>query len=129
MKFSKIIRNSFLAIFSSSQKIQMEMMMRERNYKKGDVICVKGAQPEYGYMVANGFLEIFDCPEAALGDHLGIGSFVCEFDALLNNKNLTMNVRDSEDAEVFVVSKKEINQFMRNNPGLMLLVNKTKYIL
>jgi len=105
------------------------MMMRERQFKKGEILYVNGRIPEYGYMVAKGNLEIFDCPEAALSEHLGIGSFVCEFDSFLNNKPLTMNVRVAEDAEIFEITKKEINHFLRNNPGLMLLINKTKYIL
>jgi len=39
-----------------------------------------------------------------------------------------MNVRVAEDSDVFEIEKKDINHFLRNNPGLMLLVNKSKYI-
>jgi len=63
-----------------------------------------------------------------LRQHLGIGSFVCEFDSFLNSRSLTMNVRVAEDSDVFEIEKKDINHFLRNNPGLMLLVNKSKYI-
>ena len=103
--------------------------MKEKSFKKGDVLYIKGGNPEFAYMVSKGHLEIFECPEAVLAEHLGIGSFVCEFDAFLNSKGLTMNVRVAEDSDVFIVSKKDINHFLRNNPGLMLLVNKSKYIL
>lgn len=57
-------RNSFFGIFSLSQKIQMEMVMKEKHFKTGDVLYLQGASPEFGYMVSKGHLEIFDCPEA-----------------------------------------------------------------
>lgn len=106
----------------------MEMIMREKSFKEGEVLYLKDSPPEFGYMVSAGCLEIFNCPEASLEEKLGIGSFVCEFDSFLNQKPLTLNLRASVDTEGFEISMKEINQFMRKNPGLMLLVNKVKYI-
>ena len=106
----------------------MEMIMRERSFKKDEVIYKKDAEPDFGYMIAKGQMEIFDCPEAILDESLGIGSFICEFDSFLNQKPLTMNLKAVTDVEGFEIARKDINQFFRNNPGLMLLVNKTKYI-
>lgn len=103
--------------------------MKERNFKKGEVVCLKGYDPDFGYMVSKGHLEFFDCPEAGLEEPLGIGSFVCEFNSVLNKKPLTMNIRALEDTEGFEISGKDITNFMRNNPGLMLLLNNVKYIL
>lgn len=106
----------------------MEMIMRERTFKKGDVLYSNGNEPEHGYMVARGSLEIYDCPEAINEEVLGSGSFICEFPSFLNEQPLTMNLRAIEDTEVFEISKKEICHFMRNYPGLMMLVSNSKYI-
>ena len=103
--------------------------MKERSFKKGDVLCMVGYDPDYAFMVSKGHLEFFECPEAGLEETLGVGSFVCEFHSFLNKKPLTMNVRAVEDTEGFEVSCKDITNFMRNNPGLMLLINNVKYIL
>lgn len=82
----------------------------------------------FAIMVSKGELEFFECPEAEELASVTLGCFVCEFESLLNDNLLTTNLRAKSDAEIFVISHKDMMKFLRNNPGLLIALNKMKYI-
>ena len=57
-----------------------------------------------------------------------MGCFVGEISSFLNETLLTTNLKTIEETEVFVIDKEDFSNFLRNNPGIMMFLNKIKFI-
>lgn len=75
-----------------------------------------------------GELEFFDCPEADAMLDLDVGAFVGDIPAILNDTNLSSNLRALTDCSLFIVMKQDFKNFLRNNPGLLVLLQGIKYL-
>ena len=105
------------------------MIMREKKVKKGETLWVMGAKPQFAIFVVKGEIEFFKCKEAEHeGFNIGPGTFIGEIDAFLNDRSLSTNLRAASDCEIFEIRQKELISFLKNNPGLLLLLNKVKFI-
>jgi len=122
-------RNSLFCHLNSAQKIQMEMIMREKKIKKGEILWTVGNKAQFAVLIAKGEIEFFKCKEAEHeGFDIASGTFIGEIDAFLNDSPLSTNVRAATDCEIFEIRQKELIAFLKNNPGLLLLLNKVKFI-
>ena len=103
--------------------------MRERKIKKGEILWTVGSKPQFAILISKGEVEFFKCKEVEHeGFDIGSGTFIGEIDAFLNDKPLSTNLRATIDCEVFEIQQKDLIGFLKNNPGLRLLLNKVKFI-
>ena len=103
--------------------------MREKKIKKGEILWTQGSKPQFAILVVKGEVEFFKCKEAEHeGFDIGSGTFIGEIDAFLNDKPLTTNVRANTDCDIFEIRQKELIGFLKNNPGIRLLLSKVKFI-
>jgi CRP-like cAMP-binding protein len=90
-----------------------------------------GDPPSYSFLLSKGEVEFFSCKEAEMKEFnttLTIGSFFGEIDSLINDKPLTTNLKAITDCEIYEIDKNDMVSFLRNNPGLLLLLGKAKFI-
>lgn len=103
--------------------------MREKKIKKGEILWTNGTKPQFVILISKGEIEFFKCKEAEHeGYEIGVGTFIGEIDALINDKLWSTNLRAVTDCDIFVISKKDFLCFLKNNPGLLVLLNKIKFI-
>eukprot|EP00828_Plagiopyla_frontata_P003167 TRINITY_DN1084_c0_g1_i2.p1 TRINITY_DN1084_c0_g1~~TRINITY_DN1084_c0_g1_i2.p1 ORF type:complete len:153 (+),score=19.60 TRINITY_DN1084_c0_g1_i2:124-582(+) len=123
-----IQKNSFFCNLQSSQKIQLELCIQEKKYKKQEVIWNKDQSANFVIFVQRGELEFFDCPEAEAITDLDVGAFIGDIPAILNDSILQSNLRAITDCSLFVILKQDFKNFLRNNPGLLVLLQNIRYI-
>lgn len=105
------------------------MIMKEKKVKKGEILWTMGNKPQFAIILSKGEIEFFKCKEAEHeGFEINPGTFIGEIDAFLNEKSLSTNLRAVSDCEVFEIKQKELISFLKNNPGLLVLLNKVKFI-
>ena len=102
--------------------------MREKTFAENEVVWEKNSSPNYAVIIKKGELEFFDCKEAEMPLQVDVGSFFGEVDCFLNDSMLTTSLRAKTETEVFVIWKKELIRFLKNNLGLMMLLMKIKFI-
>ena len=103
--------------------------MREKKLKKGEILWTIGSKAQFAILIVKGEIEFFKCKEVEHdGFDITSGTFIGEIEAFLNNTPLTTNVRAITDCEIFEIRSKELVGFLKNNPGLLVLLNKVKFI-
>jgi len=120
-------RNTYLSDLTQSQKTQLEMILKEAQVKEKDTLWKIGDESKFAFIIAKGSFKFFGCKEAAAIEELHTGAVVGEMAALLNESLLTTCVKAVTDGTIYVIQRQECQKFLRNNPGLLVLLAELKY--
>lgn len=134
--------NSLLRKLSASQKTQLEICFKHHVVEKGKVIWQAGSLADGAILVANGALkptfqqskdhDSGDCetPQDTEAEILfERGAFILDSDALLNGKAHEFDLCAEKDTTFFQMNKNDLLEIFQNNPGFLLALMKSRYML
>ncbi|KAL4474591.1 hypothetical protein ABPG73_016094 [Tetrahymena malaccensis] len=122
-----LYKNSVFNEMGQSQKTQLEMILKEEEVDKGQVMWNVGDKASFAFIIKKGNFEFVDCPESEL-DELESGAFIGEVKSITDNSPLTTSVVATRKGKIFKIYKEDLISFLNKNPGLQLVFQDCKYI-
>ncbi len=101
--------------------------MKQRRFRKGDIIFREGAPGDSMYIIESGQVEVVSEGKGNESDavlaYLGPGSFFGEM-ALLLGERRSATVRVVLDAELWELHKRDLDLILRRHPSIALLLSR-----
>ena len=121
----KNYRNSALSELNASQKTQLEMILEEQSFKKGEYLWKIGGDACFALMISKGRFKFEDCAETE--NEFETGAFIGEIEAMFNSTPLTTSLLAVTDGLIFKIGRENLLGFLNRNPGLFILFAQIKY--
>lgn len=144
--------NAMLRQLSGPQKTQLETYLVKLDFEDGDLIWDEGSPAEYAILIDKGKVTFKTDPSSEFNsknssisillpvtamngtseadpDIFERGSFIGDIDALLADRKNAVALRAIGKVSVLCLYKKDLRNFFSNNPGVLLSMLHTRYIL
>ena len=115
---------------SHSQKTQLEIILKEKHYKKGEFVWELNQKITRAVVIKQGLFEFRDTEQPEEPRELVSGSFVGETESIVKEHESHGKIQGAHQTSLqcisnhgilYQISKKDLNNFLINNPGLKLL--------
>ena len=107
---------------TSAQKTQLELFMELRQFSKGDKLIECGKLFQAAYIIKTGQVEVRK--DGELEDTLNKGDFCGEIYKLQRQMPSSFDFVASSDLEVYSLERSSMIEYIANNPGVYMRLNK-----
>eukprot|EP01016_Furgasonia_blochmanni_P029003 TRINITY_DN3056_c0_g1_i7.p1 TRINITY_DN3056_c0_g1~~TRINITY_DN3056_c0_g1_i7.p1 ORF type:complete len:585 (+),score=192.26 TRINITY_DN3056_c0_g1_i7:769-2523(+) len=122
-----IAQNKILTGLSSSQKIHLEMILKETPVKTGEYLWKKGDKPTRAFLISKGAFAFKDCDLKDYPD-FSTGVFIGEMEALLHDRPHETSIKSIGDGIVYFIDRNELLTYLNKYPGLFLIFSGASFL-
>jgi CRP-like cAMP-binding protein/glyoxylase-like metal-dependent hydrolase (beta-lactamase superfamily II) len=119
--------NSVLSTLSSSQKTQLQAILRKRDVASGEVLWEKNSVASEAILVDEGQLVFEGGEDAGLTPFVH-GAFLGDIHALRDRSTVCSTLKAYEAGAVFSIDRDDLIDFFDRNPGLQLAFLKARFV-
>lgn len=116
-----ISASRFFSGITSDQKTQLELIMRPRQFRKGDVLIKQGSQFPEAYVIKNGVVEVRH--DKKIVETLTRGDFCGEIYNLQREAASSFDFVADTDVEAYALEREDLTLYIANNPGVYMRLN------
>ncbi|MBT8492602.1 MAG: cAMP/cGMP-dependent 3',5'-cyclic-AMP/GMP phosphodiesterase [Deltaproteobacteria bacterium] len=118
--------NSVLSSMSASQKTALQTILDPRETEEGDTLWVLGAAADQAFLIDKGAVVLE--AQGGVPEPFGHGAFIGDADAMYADGQHTTVARVTESGRVYAISRSDLLQFFKRNPGIMLSFLGTRFV-
>ena len=104
------------------------MILTKNNLKQNQTPWVVGSVPKFAFILIEGHIKYFDCPEEKLPPFDQPGSFFGEFKAISNNERMTTSIIALKESVIFKIMSEDLTEFLKMNLSLFMKFQNNKYL-
>ncbi|MCB1172455.1 MAG: cAMP/cGMP-dependent 3',5'-cyclic-AMP/GMP phosphodiesterase [Leptospiraceae bacterium] len=116
-----LTRSRFFKGITSPQKTQLELIMHQDSFEQGDLLIRQNHIFERSYIIKRGQVEVLQGQKVV--ETLERGDFCGEIYQLQKELPATLSFRAKTELEAYTLQKKDLVQYIVNNPGVYMRLN------
>ena len=106
---------------TSAQKTQLELLMEITHFDGGKDLISQNEHFEYAYIIKSGMVEAVR--DGEIVEHLSRGDFCGEIYQLQKDAPSTIQFKAATDVEAYRLQRKNLMEYIANNPGVYMRLN------